>query len=660
MVLISVILIKYTKGDNSMEKQLEELFESIILDDLVVFSRIINENESYLKTQFGRFPLLSVCYLFHAKHILKHYEKKLIAVDDFILTNEPVRLTKEFIKQSGKCLRLFLNNQTVYPLEMLAILGMDSKVKKLYKLCKTGSQYNNLCKNIYSIIEIYKIKGQMAEFYKNSIKIHRKKLDFWEKKSLKKYSVIFSCFIVLIISAFLVISQTLGLGIPISYMSINTESQFQKIFGQNGYYNLTNDITISKNSLGDFSGQLNGNNHTISITNSAVSQLFSNNNGVIKNLKFVIKCENESQLSQTTSLLCGTNNGSLQNISIEFTSQKVDIFKNNTNSVDLIGFSKVNNGKIENCKIKFNTTAFGNNENGDSYIAGFVGQNFGKISNCIVESGSEIESHDIDVVGICIDNQQTGNILNSKNYGNFSQTNNIVSWSPTVSGIAINNYGSIESCNNFGKLKINSTSTETGDYGCYMAGITIHNYNSVNKCLNKSSLIVESKQKNALVGGIVSLNAVDENSISMPNIKNCGSQTAFDINVTLNETSQNLSFIGGIIASSGVFSINNLINGSFLTNNYSDSNYTINQSKTIFTGLVVGVVNINEIANLVIFNEITNNFVTKTDNIEFQFGYGIGIYYNSRFNSFNLNQSSAISIVSKQDLLNKGVYFDEN
>ena len=58
-----------------MEKEkLEELFVAIKEDNLVSFSSVMLSN-SDLNIRFGRFPILSLLYLYRSYSILSKYEK---------------------------------------------------------------------------------------------------------------------------------------------------------------------------------------------------------------------------------------------------------------------------------------------------------------------------------------------------------------------------------------------------------------------------------------------------------------------------------------------------------------------------------------------------------------------------------------------------------
>ena len=97
------------------------LFEAIKLDDLVTFSVLIeNESDKIFSTSFGRFPMLSVCYLYNAKKIVTMYEDRLIKIGNFVRVYEPFEIYDKFIKLSKKSFRLYLNDDsTIYPIEML-------------------------------------------------------------------------------------------------------------------------------------------------------------------------------------------------------------------------------------------------------------------------------------------------------------------------------------------------------------------------------------------------------------------------------------------------------------------------------------------------------------------------------------------------------------
>ena len=121
-----------------MEKQeLNLLFDAIVKDDLKSFSSIMI-SKSDLNICFGRFPILSLLYLYGSYKILEKYEKFLMPIHNFDVVEENYDAYLKFKKHAKKSLKLYVfNEKIIYPAEMLAILDerflLDKYFKKLYK-----------------------------------------------------------------------------------------------------------------------------------------------------------------------------------------------------------------------------------------------------------------------------------------------------------------------------------------------------------------------------------------------------------------------------------------------------------------------------------------------------------------------------------------------
>ena len=107
-----------------------DLFNAIVDDNIDVFSSLIKGNENL---SFGRFNILSVCYIYSAKKIIKKYSEKLLKIKKYNVVGEPTKIYKDFRFKAGRCLRLYVGKQNVINvLEILAILHKDNLVKKLF------------------------------------------------------------------------------------------------------------------------------------------------------------------------------------------------------------------------------------------------------------------------------------------------------------------------------------------------------------------------------------------------------------------------------------------------------------------------------------------------------------------------------------------------
>jgi hypothetical protein len=198
------------------------------------------------------------------------------------------------------------------------------------------------------------------------------------------------------------------------FLTISNATEFINISQNlNANYTLLNDITIPNTiSLGDFSGTLNGNGHTVTIQNLELNNdiksfgLFSNNTGTINNVNFVFEnCEftltNSNNIEHNRDngfgLLCSVNNGTISQTKITNSNIKIKvnggIFSTTSNVLFTVGtFAGTNNGTISKCWTRNTLNRF---ENGSvaqkCYIGNVVGLNNGIIEN-VASWGGIIQS----------------------------------------------------------------------------------------------------------------------------------------------------------------------------------------------------------------------------------------------------------------------------
>ena len=130
----------------------EQLFVAIRNDDVKSFSSVADTE--VLSSSFGRFPLLSLLYLFQAKNIVKTYLSDLVKERPRVKEPTFHEADKLFLQKGGKALRYFAERE-VSPLEMLALLGERKELQKLYGIYPHAERYLPSIKRIYFTITIY-------------------------------------------------------------------------------------------------------------------------------------------------------------------------------------------------------------------------------------------------------------------------------------------------------------------------------------------------------------------------------------------------------------------------------------------------------------------------------------------------------------------------
>ena len=127
----------------------ESLLQAIKKDDIKAFNALMekNSNGAY---RLGRFPVLSLLYLYKSRKILSSYEAELLKISNYEELREPVEISKKFAAKAGKCLRLYWG-EVVSPQEMLLILDKTKRLKRIFPLAKPSEQVKRRLQQIYSI-----------------------------------------------------------------------------------------------------------------------------------------------------------------------------------------------------------------------------------------------------------------------------------------------------------------------------------------------------------------------------------------------------------------------------------------------------------------------------------------------------------------------------
>lgn len=581
----------------------EKIFNAIKLDDLVTFSQLIKDCKNL---SFGRFPLLSLCYLYNAKNIIKKYHKTLGKIKEYQIVSESFEIYQKFKLYAGRCLRLYLDaNSIISPLEMLAILKQDSLVKKYY------NNYFKSIQTIKNLTIIYQaIYGQKIQISNTNIKLGRAKLNYQFKQNLKLgmwVSVSFVAFIIIFVTMF---ATMFGLGTSFSTAKIQTPSQFVSALKFNGNYIIDSDFSIDGNFVGiNFSGTIDGKNHTIYVNGLPKYNLIATNNGTIKNLNIVYTDINE-QIDKSVSLLAGTNNGVIDNVKITCNNLNLDCLKTQNSDIYISGFANQNNGYIKNCNIKLSSNISASGE-GECFVSGFAGTNNGTISSCNFNTDSSVSTTEADLSGFTINNNEKGNISACKNYANLMQTSNKNMWSPNCSGFVQTNYGSVTNCYNYGQIAVNSKFAESSQAVVLAGGIGAINYGNISHCLNKGEIVVTSINKIVYCGGITARSEywVKDNQMILPELEYNGCQS--NINVKT-ETETAFAFVGGLTG---------YLYGN-INNCYSIATFTNGNDQTKnFVGTALGSSYLQyDFFNSIICISATNNFVLEQGNVEYQLG----------------------------------------
>lgn len=623
----------------NQDKQ-SQILQAIRQDDLAAFSSLLKGNKTL---SFGRFPLLTLCYLYKAKKIIKNYQAELIKIQNYIIIQEPISIYKDFKNVAGKCMRLYLlDGAVVSPLEMLAILHKDGQVKKLFNSQKS------LQSAFEKIKKIYTMHGQNVENFDGKIKISRRILSYNQKKKYKVglyFAISCVAFISVCLSIFSFVS---GLGTSFSPFVVCSQTQLTKALASNGNYVLSADITINEffKDL-TFSGTLDGNNKTIFINDTSANYLILNNKGTIKNLNIVYTSTNR-QISSSFSLLSNTNSGTIQNVNISCEGLSLEVTKSGASDIYINAFANTNAGVVKNCSLKMQSqiTASGD---GECYVSGFVGKNTGSVENCIFNKDSSFTTFESDLSGIVTNNEFGAQVTGCKNHATLTQNSQLNGWSPNVAGIVQTNYGKILNCFNLSSLSVNSLNNEEAATGnVFLGGICALNYGEIEKCLNKGSLNVESKKIIVYTGGICAYSSywVNDQLLISSSINSCGVDCQINVQT---ENEKAFAFIGGISGylygtSKDCYSV------ATFTTGYDNTKY--------FVGSFLGSAYLeSSLFGSYIRVTISNDFVLQQENITYQIGSLIN--GNQIITGLDSPNEEIKTISSLEELKQQEVYWSE-
>ena len=582
-----------------MEKEnLEKLFVAIKKDDLKSFSLIMLSN-SDLNISFGRFPILSLLYLYGSYAILAKYEKFLLPIHNYSIVYEPYDAYLDLKKKAKKSIRLFAGSEEIiYPILMLAILDEREELNKSYKKLYKNAEINAILSKIYKINLNLDINQTDV-----GVTLPRKKMSLSQK-----FMVFASIFVLVLFSLFSVISIIImknvnGLGTKNSPILVSSEKELVQAISKGKYYKLTKDIEISESvALKDFKGSIDGDGHTITVTNRTTS-LFKKTSGTIKNLIVNVALENAS-ISQNFAILAENNAGKFENVTI---SGEISILSYVDDEAYFAGLAVTNDGTITGANVTLDVTIV-NKRNTDAFFAGLVGVNNGKIENSKTTT-CKFSADTIDISGIATTNN--GEIVGVTNGAEVEQTSE-KEWHPHSSGVVVNNYGTISNSSNLGKISSCSTLaaalTEDTTYYVFAAGIATQNYGKIEECTNSGQISGESKISKIYLGGIVGMNSATDTY--SPEVVKCKVTASLSAKSTSGDES-----VGGIVASNSAYVYGTYIINLAKVTGCGFSGKIETSAQNVFAGGIAGENYLSEIKNSYSSAHLTNSYEGSRDNV---------------------------------------------
>ena len=580
-----------------MAQSIEEfLLETIEKDDVRAFDALMEKTRcgGY---RMGRFPVLSVLYLYKSRRILSAYEADFLKITSWEEIKEPASIAKKFSEKAGKCLRLYLG-EVVSPLEMLLILDNTKRLKRVYPLTKASAGIKERLQTIYKVKYSLDIK-----YEGNDIILDRRPLTRGEKK---KIATICVCSFLAVAVAVATPVTVLKLNPPLAEGEVNKFKQID--FGSAKTYTLLKDITVPENcTVKEMNCTIVGNGKKLIFESGATIEKF---NGKISDVEIstsgsplfttiaekaklsdvTVNVTADTAVSESSAFIALTNYGTLDGVTLNVSGKVTAVEGGDevtfgglvlNNSVKYNAFSQAYYGVIENCTVNYSGFSLEGEVRANGAFGGIAGNNGGIILDSTV-TGS-ITADTFDLAGVCSVNSYI--ISGAVNEATLYQVSASDGWNPIVCGIVIENKSVVEYSENRGALSAKSTCAEAevkpsvsvagiayinrggilyvsglpysvgiqfcknsgaitveGSGDAYVGGIASHTYNQIIYCITGGDIAV--KANTVCAGGIFGRSDMEGASIFSVNwgyAKYCISKC--NINIT---ASGERSYVGGI------------------------------------------------------------------------------------------------------------------
>ena len=508
-----------------MEKEnLRQIFEAIKTDNEKLFSSFML-SKSDLNIAFGRFPLLSLCYLYKAEKILSKYERFMAPINKFEVVPEYFEIYKTFKKQAKKSLRFFADSEEiVYPILMLGVLDERNLIKQKYKFLYKNEEILLKFKKIYNLNKNIEIIASTTNF-----EIAAKKFTTKQKIVASVTAVLFLCLSLLSFLSGSIVDIVFGKGTESSPIYVANDYEFKKAIEKGDkYYVLTDDIILTEPvSTKNFTGTIDGKDHLLVLCENQPTSMFKNLSGTVKNLSIDFAVSN-LKISSSFAIFAENLTGNIDNCDFSGTiSATIDPpeKKSDDDIIDIFVsvVAAVSSGTVSNTKVSLTATAT-NVGDSNAYISGIVGKNDGTVLNCET-TGGKFVADTIDLAGIVAENN--GTIDSAINKIELEQTS-AKEWNPNCAGIAMTNNGTVKNSTNYAKISAKSTleTLAEGEVHTLAAGISCQNNKTVEGCNNGGLISAEGDIAVGLAAGIVCENLYDvKNSKNTANIFSSSNDT---------------------------------------------------------------------------------------------------------------------------------------
>ena len=492
-----------------MEREkLTKLYEAIKSDNEKLFTSFML-SKSDLNICFGRFPILSLCYLYKSYKILLKYEKYLMPINKFDVVPEYFQIYKDFKRYAKKSLRLYAcSDKIVYPLEMLAVLDDRKLIKQKYKFLFKNEEILQNMQKIYTLNKKIQIIATREKF-----ECEAKKFNLKQKIIAGVSAFVFVFLSIFSFAMVAIIKNLFGIGTERNPVRISTASELVLALKKGGqYYVLENDIVLANDfSVSEFSGTLIGNDKTIVINGEQSDSLIQNLSGTIDNVNFEFEFK-DREFVKNFAILTQNNTGIIKNcdfygiIKGKINSENID---GEIKDIFVSGVATENSGIIDGVQLELNSVIENLGET-NAYLSGIVGVNKGSITNSKTLE-AKFEADTVDLSGIAGENY--GTISACENNTELDQISS-KEWHPNCAGISMQNYSVIDTCVNNAKISSKSTretADEEQEFYVYAGGVVCNNYKKILNSRNYGMIFAEGHVSVVFAAGIAALNVLDDN-----------------------------------------------------------------------------------------------------------------------------------------------------
>ena len=514
----------------------EKLLFAIQKDDVKSFNALMEETQCG-KFRLGRFPVLSLMYLYNSRAIISLYEEKFIKISVWEELGEPASVLKKFSSKAGKCLRLYLN-EVVSPLEMLLILDRTGRLKAMYPQTNPSNTVKLRLQSVYFIKYSLNIK-----FEGDRIILDRRPLSRREKKKI--LSACLGCFLAVAVAVAVPVTT-------VSYLRAH-EGEITKLsqidFGAKTTYKLKKDIIVPRNysvekvnctiigdghkitfgenaSLGEFGGKIN--NLIIQTSGSPIFNVCTAN-AVLSGV--TINVDADVETSDSSALIAVANYGTFDGVTVN-AGGKISAVAGRAEELIFGGIAAVNYNVIKNCTVNYSDFSIKGQTTANASFGGIVGVNNGLVQDCAVTGG--ITAYTFDLGGACYVNyQQMSRVSNEAELTQVSETDE---WAPLVGGLVIDNVGILTYCKNSGGI------SALGQKEAVCGGIVARTYYEVLYCISSGNITVTAPTVYA--GGIYGISGVATagwNTYYFGYVDHCIAEGKITVSA-----GEDMSYIGGI------------------------------------------------------------------------------------------------------------------